>query len=339
MGAGHIVSDVVIAGGGPAGAAASIACALRGLRVVVLDRDAVTRDKPGESLHPGIEPLLGQLGITDGLARVTGVRHAGIWIEWGGERRFEPFGSDGDGPWNGFQVWRADFDELLLARARELGVDVRRPCAATGLLPDGRGVLTADGPVEARVVVDATGRARWLGRALGIDSHPHSPRLLARYGYAEGACPARADAPALVADAEGWTWTARVRPDVYQWTRVAFDGSQADASWMPEELRGLRPMGPARGADVTWRLSERVAAPRWFMVGDAAATLDPTSSHGVLKAVMSGMMAGHLIAPVVRGEAPADGAAAAYQHWLSSWFAADAGKLGEFYRALNVGGF
>ena len=228
---------------------------------------------------------------------------------------------------------------MLLRRARALGVDVRRPCAVTGLLPDGSGVRTTDGPVAARVVVDATGRARWLGRALEIESRARSPRLLARYGYAEGACPERADAPALVADADGWTWTARVRPDVYGWPRVAFDGGQTDASWMPPELAGLRSLGPARGADVTWRLSERVAAPGWFMVGDAAATLDPTSSHGVLKALMSGMMAGHLIAPVVQGKAPADQAAAAYQHWLASWFAADASKLSEFYRSLNVAGF
>lgn len=339
MGARHVHSDVVIVGGGPGGGAAAIACALRGLRVVVVERGAVTRDKPGESLHPGVEPLLAQLGIGDGLARVTGARHAGIWIEWGGARRFEPFGCDAEGPWSGFQVWRADFDEMLLDRARELGAQVRRPCAATGVLPDGTGVATTDGPVTARVVVDATGRARWLGRALGIASHPQSPRLLARYGYARGVCPARADAPALVADADGWTWTARVRPDVYGWTRVAFDGGQTDASWMPAELRDLRPLGPTRGADVTWRLSDRVAAPGWFMVGDAAATLDPTSSHGVLKALMSGMMAGHLVAPVVRGEAPAEEAAAAYRHWLSSWFATDRKKLAEFYRALRVDGF
>jgi flavin-dependent dehydrogenase len=200
-------------------------------------------------------------------------------------------------------------------------------------------VLTAGGPVSARVVVDATGRARWLGRALGVASPPHSPRLLARYGYAEGACPARAEAPLLAADARGWTWTARVGPERYQWTRVAFGGEPTPALSVPAELRGLRPLGPSRGADVTWRLAERVAAPGWFMVGDAAATLDPTSSHGVLKALMSGMMAGHLIAPVVRGQVPAAEAAAAYQHWLASWFATDARRLTEFYRALDVARF
>jgi flavin-dependent dehydrogenase len=339
MGARHLDTDVVVVGGGPAGAAAAIACATRGLAVIVVEREAVTPDKPGESLHPGVEPLLAQLGIVDGLAAVTGARHAGMWVEWGGARRFEPFGADADGPWEGFQVWRADFDELLLARARELGVEVRRPCAVTGIPETGTGVVTAEGAVIARVLVDATGRARWLGRALGIVSRRHSPRLLARYGYAAGDCPTRADAPLLAADPRGWTWTARVRPDVYQWTRVEFDGGQTPAAWMPAELAELRPVGAARGADVTWRLSERVAGPGWFMVGDAAATLDPTSSHGVLKALMSGMMAGHLIAPVVRGAVPADDAAAAYQHWLASWFAADATTLAAFYRALDVPGF
>ena len=43
----------------------------------------------------------------------------------------------------------------------------------------------------------------------------------------------------------------------------------------------------------TWRMAERMAGAGWFIVGDAAATLDPTSSHGVLKALLSGMTAGH----------------------------------------------
>ena len=64
--------------------------------------------------------------------------------------------------------------------------------------------------------------ARWLGRALGVTSPARSPRLIARYGYVEGSCPARDDAPALVGDSTGWTWTALVRPQTYQWTRVSF---------------------------------------------------------------------------------------------------------------------
>jgi len=110
-------ADVVVVGGGPAGSAAAIACAARGLSVVLCERERPGRERPGETLHPGIEPLFEQLGIADRLAQVVGARHAGIWIEWGGPRRFEAFGGDASGQWSGFQVWRADFDALLLARA------------------------------------------------------------------------------------------------------------------------------------------------------------------------------------------------------------------------------
>src|SRR5260370_495223 len=78
------------------------------------------RDRPGERVHPGIESLLGQLGLATRLAKAVGARQAGIWIEWGGPRRFEPFGGDASGPWSGVQAWRADFDALLLTRAREV---------------------------------------------------------------------------------------------------------------------------------------------------------------------------------------------------------------------------
>ncbi len=330
-------ADVVVVGGGPAGGAAAIACATRGLNVVLCEREPPGRDRPGETLHPGVEPLLRQLGIADRLADAVGARHAGIWIEWGGPRRFEAFGADASGPWTGFQVWRADFDAILLARARELGVEVRQPCAVTGaLMRDGtpRGVRTTAGAITARMVVDASGAARWLGRALKVASPARSPRLIARYGYMEGSRPGGDDAPSLVGDASGWTWTALVRPKLYQWTRVSF-GGQPRSDWTPQQLLGLKPRAPSRGADVTWRLAEEAAGPGWFMVGDAAAMLDPTSSHGVMKAIMTGMMAGHLIAAVLGGGTPAEATAAAYRQWLAEWFSADAANLARFYRRLG----
>src|SRR5690606_4999808 len=105
---------------------------------------------------------------------------------------------------------------------------------------------------------------------------------------------------------------------------------------IPDELRGLAPLGAERGADVTWRLAAQAAAAEWFMVGDAAATLDPTSSHGVLKAVMSGMMAGHLIAASIAGKAPAGEIAAAYHDWVADWFTTDTARLREFYKSLGA---
>ena len=71
-------ADIVVVGGGPAGAAAAIAGATRGRSVILLERDRPGREAPGETLHPGIEPLLVQLGIADRLPQVE------RWLAEGG---------------------------------------------------------------------------------------------------------------------------------------------------------------------------------------------------------------------------------------------------------------
>jgi flavin-dependent dehydrogenase len=331
-------ADIVVVGGGPAGSAAAISCAQRGLKVILCERETGDRDRPGETLHPGAEAILAQLGVAGGLAGVTGARHEGIWIEKSGQRRFEAFGDSAGDRWMGLQVWRADFDALLLGHAAGLGVEIRRGSAPRDVLRDGPsvcGLRMDDGDITARMVVDATGSARWLGRILRIDTPPRSPRLIAHYGYAEGSCPQRDDAPLLVADASGWTWTARVKPGLYQWTRMRFGDGPAETG-PPEELSRLAPVGRARGADVTWRMATQTAGPGWFIAGDAAAVLDPASSHGVLKALMSGTLAAHLIEASLAGKAPPAELSMAYHRWLAGWFETDMLQLGRFYRELGA---
>jgi flavin-dependent dehydrogenase len=339
----HYDTDVAIIGGGPAGSAAAIGCALRGLRVRVFERERFVAERPGKTLHPGVEPLLAQLGIDrERLAPVVGARHEGIWVVWNGVRRFDAFGSDTQGRWSGLQVRRTAFDAMLLERASELGVTVSQACAVSGLLTQGNtvcGVVTEAGPITARLVIDPSGRTQWFCKHMQISSTPRSPRLIARYGYATGTWPQRDDAPRMIGDAAGWLWTAKVWPGTYQWTRVALDGEKVPAGWMPEEIRRLTPSGPSRGADVTWRVAGRVAGPGWFMVGDAAAVLDPTSSHGVLKALLSGSTAAHLISALLCGRVPRTEVTDVYHDWLTGWFFNDATQMARFYAELGVQGF
>jgi 2-polyprenyl-6-methoxyphenol hydroxylase-like FAD-dependent oxidoreductase len=112
------------------------------------------------------------------------------------------------------------------------------------------------------------------------------------------------------------------------------DNRRPDANWLPQELVGLQRCGRTTGADCSWRSVPAAAGPGYFLAGDAAAVLDPASSHGVLRALMSGMMAGHLLGQVVGRGLPEEQAASAYRDWLANWFAHDVWKLRELYSAL-----
>jgi flavin-dependent dehydrogenase len=340
--------DVVIIGGGPGGTAAAIACAQAGLRVALLEQARFPRDRPGETLHPGVEPILKQLGAWDAVQGAGFLRHRGHYVEWFEERRFESFGADESGDWLGFQAWRADFDAILLNQARLAGVQVMHPCRA--LRPSvvsGRvtGVETAQGVLNAKFIIDATGSARWLARHLPLESTCLTPKLVAHYGYVSGECPARDECPLIVADPNGWTWTARVRLNVYQWTRLTLTETAIAKDWLPAEFAGMASISSIKSADVTWRTVQAAAGPGYFIVGDAAAVLDPASSHGVLKALMSGMMAAHLIVksidldvqPIMEeGQAlnthnTEASCVETYRQWLESWFLHDAGQLRKLY--------
>jgi flavin-dependent dehydrogenase len=66
-------------------------------------------------------------------------------------------------------------------------------------------------------------------------------------------------------------------------------------------------------------------------VGDAAAVLDPASSHGVLKGIMSGMKAAHAIIRITKDHFPNKVAFKNYNEWIAEWFLYDTHKLRKFY--------
>lgn len=333
--AGHD-ADVVIVGTGPAGTAAAISCARSGLRVALLERSRLPRERPGETLHPGVEAPLRELGVLEQVLTAGLPRHPGVWVSWEGAPRLVAYGADERGPWRGFQALRAPFDALLVQRAQELGAVVHERCRAIDpLVRKGRvvGVETSSGVLRARHVVDAGGAGHWLARRLGLALARRSPRLIARFGYAAGTCGARDDAPAIVADADGWTWTARVGDGVYGWTRLALSQPRGCGAEAPAELGGLEPLGRPRSADVGWRALCRTAGPGWVAAGDAAVVLDPASSHGVLRGLLTGLHAAHLVRAVSAG---ADEARlnASYSAFVTSWFEHDVDALRKLYGRL-----
>ena len=71
------------------------------------------------------------------------------------------------------------------------------------------------------------------------------------------------------------------------------------------------------------------------MVGDAAFVLDPLSSHGVIKAILSGIRVGNLIVQVLNKRITEESALSDYQTWLNHWFDQDVKRMKQFYANLN----
>jgi flavin-dependent dehydrogenase len=330
-------ADVIIVGGGPAGCAAAIVCASAGFHSILIESAAVSENrKPGETLHPGVETLLKRLGAAEAIIEAGFPRHVGHWVEWDGPRRFEPFGSDDGGAWEGFQARRDLFDEILLNRAQNVGVEIWRPCKAMRPLVEfGRvvGVVTQTGTVEARAVIDASGRRRWLARHLKLPVARYSPRLVAAYGHAIGSLPERDVAPLLRAGERGWTWTAGIGSSQYAWVRLIL-GLGETWGTVPAEFSNLVPISGPRGADVTWSMVVAPAGPGYFLTGDSSAVLDPAASHGILKALMSGLYASELLVGILNGHLGSGPASRAYREVTTRWFQHDVQKLNSTYRVF-----
>ncbi len=322
--------DVVVVGAGPAGCATAIYCAQQGLRVALLEKALFPRHRPGETLHPGVEPLLHQLEVT----ALDYRRHPGHWVHWDGPPRFNSFGADRDSVWLGFQAPRALLDQQLLERARALGVQIVPVRHARPVVqPQGRvqGVRVGARQWMGKFVVDATGHSSWLQRQLQIPWCRFSPRLIARYGYCQDSSLTE-DKLGLFAHPHGWHWITRISHTCLHWTQMAFTEA-GQHRLRPKVLEPFKAIGRLRGADVSWRRCHTTAGPGYFLVGDAAATLDPCASHGVIKALMSGMQAAAAIVDCLSWPAGEATVQAAYQAWVQKAVERDVLALRSFYRA------
>ncbi len=322
--------DVVIIGAGPAGTSTAICCRKAGLRVAILECAKFPRYQVGEALHPGVEPLLSQLGVGETIARERFLRYDGVWTRsHGRKRRFVPFGSDSSGSWRGLQVDRARLDVVLLNRAKESGASVLCGCSPKDVHRTKAGIQIDGefGRLQSKVIVDATGSRRSIARKLNLDTLRCSPRILVRYGYFERSSDSWVS-PTFTAKRRGWEWLAQIDTDRGQWVSASWGD---DLPSPPAEITPLRSISPIRGADVTWQILRSPAEQRFYAVGDAAAILDPACSHGVLRALSSGIMAAACINASILARIEANVAASFYGRWLRRSFMTDASRLAIIY--------
>jgi menaquinone-9 beta-reductase len=286
--------DVVVVGGGPAGAAAALAVrrADPGARVLVLDRADFPRDKVcGDGIAPEALDVLAGLGLdpdalTDGYASVPRLRlrsPGGTTVERTMHRPASV-------------VPRAVLDDRLLTAALASGAEFRRHTVRRFDVRPTH--VDVDGVVGAGVVVGADGAESVVRRMVGIAPNRGHSTAIAIRGYAP--VPPGLDDVQLITTTEQ-RWPA------YAWSFPLGDGranvgygelvsSRVTRAGLLAGLERLLPGVDPEGLKAH-RLPLSTGRPRQpdgrvLLAGDAASLINPLTGEGIFYAVLSGALAG-----------------------------------------------
>ena len=325
--------DVVIIGGGPAGATAATLLADAGRKVLVAERTRYPRFHIGESLMPETYWVFKRLGLLPRLKQSNFVRKYSVQFVTASGKESQPFYFDEMNPHEcsvTWQVVRSEFDKMMLDNAAEHGAEVWEETNVTDVtlepadnddLPRATGVTLqrkghAPQKINCKVVIDATGTNAMLARKLGIKEPDPNLRKASLFAHYKGA---RRDAgkdegATLVLstkDQDGWFWYIPLPDDIVsvgvvgEIDRLITDRTTSPEQTLEEEIQNCLSLIPRMEnaqrvspvhvlSDFSYR-ARRCAGEGWVLVGDAFGFLDPMYSSGVFLALKSGEMAADAI--------------------------------------------
>jgi menaquinone-9 beta-reductase len=295
--------DLVIAGGGIAGAALGIAAKREGARVFIVEAERTFRDRVrGEMLHPWGVAEIARLGLLD-IVRSAPAQVANYWDTYVFGMRVERRDLAQQTPARlpVYNVHHPELQTALLTAAEASGVHVMRGAKVTSIEPGPRVTieLTEGGRVAAQLAVIADGRGSPLRKQLGIEGESELSPLLITGVLLEGVSweesaigmhlPLTFDALALMVP------LARARVRLYVVERRSSErrrySGTADLPVLLERCREIgvaasalaeaRAIGPLATFDTTCQsLGDRVLPPGVALLGDAAGNVDPVFGCG-----------------------------------------------------------
>ncbi|WP_433065723.1 rifampin monooxygenase [Dactylosporangium sp. CS-033363] len=313
--------DVIVAGGGPTGLMLAAELRLRGVTVVVLERDLeLTRVVRSLGLHVRSIELMDQRGLLErflehGRRHENGGFFAGIAASW----------PDDLDTAHGYVLGIPQnvTDQLLYEHAVEVGAEIRRGRTVTGLHQDTEIVTVelADGTtLRSRYLVGCDGGRSTVRKLLGIGFPGEPSRAETLLGELElttppeevlavmtevrktqlrfGAGPIGDGVYRVVVPAAGLAEDRDVPPTLEEFRQQLMATAGTD-------FGAHSPRWLSRFGDAT-RLADQYRSGRVFLAGDAAHTHPPAGGQGLNLGIQDAFNLGWKLAAAIAGWAPPD---------------------------------
>jgi flavin-dependent dehydrogenase len=323
--------DALVIGGGPAGSTIATLLAEKGWRVAVLEQDRHPRFHIGESLLPHNNPLFERLGVLDDVERIGVIKNGAEFYsrEHGKSQTFYFKNALDKSLPSGFQVYRADLDEILIRNAARKGAAVfeETRAAQVDFRADGVQVRSTGRDGErawhARFLVDASGRDTFLASLLRIKEPNRRHASAAIFGHFEGAArrPGEDEGNITIYWFEhGWMWFIPLQRGLtsvgavcwpyYLKTRKGsldefLDQTVQLSPELAARLAGARRVAPVTATGNYSYEASRACGANYVLVGDAFAFVDPVFSSGVYLAMASAFAGAEAVDRALRAPAQA----------------------------------
>jgi len=318
--------DVLVVGGGPAGAAAAYWLATAGHDVCVIERKTFPRDKTcGDGLTPRAVRQLADMGLEPAIAAAHH-RHDGLRALAHGITLELPWPDHPEFPSYGYVVRRRDLDGMVADHAAAAGATLRtgteavRPVLRDGLVAGAVVKSKESGTTEeihARYVVVADGSLSRFGRELGTARNKSYPQGIAIRGYFESTL---SKDPWIESALDVHDRDGRSLPG-YGWIFPLGDGTinvgigllstfkgykDVNTSHLMREWAATAPehwgidpeamLAPATGGrlPMAGSMNPKVG-PNWVVIGDAAGSINPFNGEGIDYAYETARMAAGLL--------------------------------------------
>lgn len=311
--------QVIIAGAGPAGLAASLTLTANKISHCIFEAHKSAKPKPGDALPPNAKPLLKQLGILDLLKNDLHIPYYGSKSIWGNDTiHQEEFIANIYG--HGYLLDRLLFEQQLIEQVKHNNTPFYQGYKIKQVKENNGMEVLIQGNVDniqlqAPYVIDATGRKASIARHLGVQKIDMDKQLTFSFWHQlEQSIPRQIW---IEATQNGWWYLSPSQGKkvncMFFTLKELTPHNNDTTSFLYHELDQTQQIKsiikPNSQELLNYKIMpsgtsylEKPYGDKWLAIGDAAFSFDPISSYGISSALATGYYGANAISSALSDE-------------------------------------